>query len=351
MELEITKIFQDKLLEWYDNHARILPWRDNPSPYRVWISEIMLQQTRVDTVKPYFEKFMKEVPTIKELAIITEDKLLKLWEGLGYYTRARNLKKAANMVLSNYDGEIPSNVEALQSLPGIGPYSSGAIASIAFGIKIPAIDGNVLRVIARVMANKGDITNQIVKKEIAEFVNRVLPVQRVGDFNQALMELGATICLPTGIPKCSICPIQEICQGYKLGIATELPLKAKKKTRKVQKKTVFVLHSNNRTAIRQRSEVGLLSNLWEFPHIEGHLSIEECEEVIRKWNISAQTITPMSNCKHIFTHLEWHLMGYFVLIDNIEESDFVWVTNDEIKKKYSIPTAFKAYVKYLFERK
>lgn len=339
-------LFQNNLLEWYDNNARILPWRDNPTPYRVWVSEIMLQQTRVETVKPYFENFMREVPDIQTLANISEDKLLKLWEGLGYYSRAKNLKKTARLIMEMFHGEMPSDQESLKSLPGIGPYSAGAIASIAFGNKVPAIDGNVLRVMARMTANKGDITNRFVKKEVEEIVQRILPTERIGDFNQALMELGARICLPSGTPMCPQCPVNSLCEGYQQGIVAELPVKAKKQTRRIEEKTIFLIQYEDRIAIRQRPNHGLLSNLWEFPHTEGYLSYADCEEILDKWGIIAHSIIPLHEAKHIFTHLEWKMIGYLILAENIDKSlDFLWATEEEIQEHYSIPSAFKAYQK------
>lgn len=350
MDVEEITQFQNDLLGWYDKSARILPWRDNPSPYRVWVSEIMLQQTRVDTVKPYFEKFMSEIPTLEALADISEDKLLKLWEGLGYYSRARNLKKAATMIIEKYNNEMPPDMKALKSLPGIGPYSAGAIASIAFGMRAPAIDGNVLRVIARVTANRGDIAHPAVKKEIGDLVEQLLPKTRVGAFNQALMELGAIICLPNGTPKCTQCPVQTICLGNQQGIAVDLPVKAKKMARKIEERTVFIIISEEKTALRQRSEEGLLANLWEFPNVNGHLSFEESHEVLEKWNIPVIQIIPLKAAKHIFTHLEWHMQGYLVLTDERRESSgFTWATQQEIKHQYSIPSAFKNYLKCLDE--
>ena len=344
MEYESMQQFQSKLLKWYDCNARVLPWRNNPSPYRVWISEIMLQQTRVDTVKPYFERFVSALPTIRDLANVPENELLKLWEGLGYYSRARNLKKAASIIMQEFGGEIPSDIESLQSLPGIGPYTSGAIASIAFGGRATAIDGNVLRVIARITANHKDITDKNTKKEIEALVQKLLPMERVGDFNQALMELGATICLPSGNPKCMECPVHSLCEGSLQGIAAELPAKSKKKERKVQLKTVFVIEYNGNIAIRQRANNGLLASLWEFPNIEGHLSYEESEKRLREWGIIPCHIIPMKNSKHIFTHLEWHMIGYFVEVQSSqEENSFNWATREKIKKQYAIPTAFKEY--------
>lgn len=348
MDLQSIIQFRKSLLEWYDSNARILPWRDSPTPYRVWVSEIMLQQTRVDTVKPYFERFISEVPTIQDLADISEDKLLKLWQGLGYYSRAMNLKKAANIIIQEFCGQFPSDVESLKSLPGVGPYTSGAIASIAFGVRAHAIDGNVLRVLARISANRGDITTPLVKKEIEELVNDVLPTERVGDFNQALMELGATVCLPSGSPKCAECPVHFSCIGSHQGIAGELPIKTKKKERKIEFRTIYIIEYKGSIAIRQRSKSGLLSSLWEFPNTEGHLSEEDSEDLLKEWGITAFKIIPIKASKHIFTHLEWHMIGYYITVQSIHEGfEFLWATRAQIRKQYSIPTAFKAYLNFL----
>ena len=399
------------LLHWYDTHARSLPWRDEPTPYRVWISEIMLQQTRVDTVKAYFERFIAELPTIGDLADADEQKLLKLWEGLGYYSRARNLKKAAGEVMRDYRGQLPSTAEELIKLPGIGIYSAGAIASIAFGNKAPAIDGNVLRVIARLTANLGDITQTEIKEEISGLVQKLLPDQRVGDFNQALMELGATVCLPNGAPKCEICPLNTLCAAHSEDITDRVPVKAKKNARKVEYKTVFVIRHNLKTAIGRRPDDGLLQGLWEFPNAAGSLTPEECATVMRGWGIHVSGIEPLQKAKHIFTHVEWHMTGYLIHAETnkseglqgnvmqgnalrrkdaiqenvIQQGKFqevgtqqnairqdgfredglqagmaqegmpredglyagtlVWATPQELKQYYTIPTAFKTYLK------
>lgn len=344
MDSRYIQKFQEQLLGWYDAHARILPWRDQPAPYRVWISEIMLQQTRVDTVKPYFERFMEALPSIQALAEVSDDQLMKLWEGLGYYSRARNLKKAAQQVLEDFGGQLPSHPEELQKLPGIGPYSSGAISSIAFGVKAPAIDGNVLRVIARITANTGDITNNGVKKEIEKQVVDLLPDVRVGDFNQSLMELGATVCVPNGLPKCEQCPVHALCAGSQQGIAADLPIKQKKKKRRLENKTVFVIEYRDRIAVAKRPEGGLLAGLWEFPNTEGHLFYGESAKLLKAWGITSEGMLPLQNSKHIFTHLEWHMVGYFVEAQQVEDKGlFTWATREEIFAQYSIPTAFKAY--------
>jgi A/G-specific adenine glycosylase len=355
---------QQMLLNWYDTHARFLPWRDNPTPYRVWISEVMLQQTRVDTVKPYFERFIAELPTIADLADVQEQRLFKLWEGLGYYSRARNLKKAALEIVRNYEGRIPSTAQELIKLPGIGPYSAGAIASIAFGSKAPAIDGNVLRVIARITANRGDITQTETKEGIGEFVQMLLPDFRTGDFNQALMELGATVCLPNGVPRCEDCPVGMLCAANSGNITDQIPVKARKKARRVEQKTVFIIRCDQRTAIEKRPDDGLLQGLWEFPNVEGDLSLKECEAVLRNWGVYASGMEPLRKSKHIFTHVEWHMTGILVYTESCGSGDIqngtfqegmfhesmnrksmlVWATPQELKQHYTIPTAFKAYM-------
>ena len=340
--------FQHKLLTWYGSSARILPWRDNPSPYRVWISEIMLQQTRVEAVKPYFERFLEEVPTIRDLAVLPKDRLMKLWEGMGYYSRARNLKKAACILMEQYHGELPSDRKELQALPGIGPYTSGAIASIAFGAGEPAVDGNVLRVMARISGNRGDLKDKSVRKELETLAAELLPRKKPVDSNQALMELGAVVCLPNGKPKCGECPVQSFCEAYKQDAADQIPLKAGKAERRMENRTVFVICFEERIALRKRPEQGLLSGLWEFPNAYGHLSSAECREALAEWGICPGSIVPLPDAKHIFSHLEWHMKGYSVRAKAVqEECGLVWAEKEEIRNHYSIPSAFQAYLRTL----
>ncbi len=338
--------FQSNLTQWYRKESRELPWRSDPTPYKVWISEMMLQQTRVDTVIPYFLRFIAEIPTVQALAQVEEGKLLKLWQGLGYYNRALHLKKAAGLIIENFNGQIPSETEELQSLPGIGAYSAGAIASIAFGKRVPAVDGNVLRIIARITANREDIGDAKNKKRIESFVRELLPLEHTGDFNQALMDLGAGICLPNGEPKCPECPINEFCRAYREGLCSEIPVKTSKKERKIEKKTVLVILYKNRFALRKRNGGGLLPNLWEFPNVEGALTKEKCRELLPEMGLSAYKITALKASRHIFTHLEWHMKGFFIDASEVQNSsDWVWVTKEEINDQYSIPTAFKEYLK------
>ncbi len=342
-----VKEFQDQLLKWYKKEARVLPWRANPDPYKVWVSEIMLQQTKVETVIAYFERFMSRIPTIQALSKIREDDLLKLWQGLGYYNRAINLKKAAQIIVERFNGQIPSHIKDLQSLPGIGPYSSGAIASIAFGTRTTAIDGNVLRVIARITANSGDIGQQSTKKQIERSVQDLLPLEDVGDFNQALMELGAIICLSKEVPKCNKCPVCAFCQAFQKGITLKIPVKVNKKKRKIERKTVFVIFWADRLALRKRANVGLLANLWELPNVEGHLGKEQCKKEINNLGISIKKMIKMKPSRHLFTHLEWQMSAYFVFALEVKDPSVLkWASKEEIDLYYSIPSAFKSFVKF-----
>ena len=253
-ELEILNRIRFPLLQWYGVHKRALPWRETTEPYRVWVSEIMLQQTRVEAVKPYFTRFMKTLPNIAALAAIPEEQLLKLWEGLGYYSRARNLQKAAKAIETEYNGAMPNTYDALLRLPGIGAYTAGAIASISFGVPVAAVDGNVMRVISRILASTEDIGLPQTKKYITELVNRTIPSNHPGDFNQALMELGATVCVPNGIPDCHSCPVQPFCRAYQQNLTEELPVKSRKKPRAVERQTIFLFIHGGTAAIRQRAK-------------------------------------------------------------------------------------------------
>ena len=306
----------------------------------------MLQQTRVDTVIPYFLRFIAEVPTVQVLAYIEEEKLLKLWQGLGYYNRALNLKRAAVVIVEEFDGKIPSGMKELMGLPGIGVYTAGAIASIAFGKAVPAVDGNVLRIIARVTASREDIGMPATKKLFEPLVTALIPADKPGDFNQALMDLGATICLPNGEPKCPECPVSACCEAYRQGLTSAIPVLSKKKARKIEKKTVFVISHDDRFALRKRDAKGLLPNLWEFPNVEGHLTQAQCKQALDDLGVVTYEMKKLPSSKHIFTHLEWHMKGVLVRVTELRNSkDVAWATQEEISHRYSIPTAFKKVVK------
>ncbi len=308
----------------------------------------MLQQTRVEAVKPYYERFLCALPDVASLASVPEDQLMKLWEGLGYYNRARNLQKAAQKIMNELDGQIPASFETLATLPGIGAYTAGAIASIAFGISVPAVDGNVLRVISRILASRQDITAQKVKQELSADLSLILPPKRVGDFNQALMELGAIVCLPNGEPLCANCPLNALCLAHRNRLTSEIPVKAAKKKRRVENRTVFVILSKNKAALQKREQKGLLSGLWEFPNTIGHLSMQEATQFLHGCGIDPIRVTQLPESKHIFTHVEWHMTAYLVLSESSSEQ-FTWCAHDDLTQEYALPSALKAYLKTALE--
>lgn len=344
----------EPLLAWYDAHARVLPWREQPTPYRVWVSEIMLQQTRVEAVKPYFERFMTALPGIRDLAEAPEDQILKLWEGLGYYNRVRNMQKAAQKLTAEYDSEMPADFEAILDLPGIGSYTAGAIASIAFGLPYPAVDGNVLRVLSRIEKSYDDILKQSVKRRFEQEVQAVIPAERAGDFTQALIELGAIVCVPNGAPRCGECPLAAFCQAHQEGVETELPKKTPPKSRRIQDKTVLVLVSDNQAALRKRPAKGLLAGLYELPNLEGHLKPDQVLDYVKEAGLSPIRIQELPAAKHIFSHIEWHMEGYVVKVEEPEQQGnpekLFFVEKQQMEEKYSIPAAFAAYTEYFKHR-
>jgi A/G-specific adenine glycosylase len=357
------------LLHWYDNHARILPWRENPEPYAVWISEIMLQQTRVEAVKPYFERWLRALPDIASLAEAQEQEVMKLWEGLGYYSRVRNLQKAAGVIMENYNGRLPASYEELLKLPGIGEYTAGAVGSIAFQLPVPCVDGNVLRVVTRLAAEKADITTPATKKQLTERVKNIIPKDRPGDFNQAMMELGATVCLPNGQPKCGVCPIAFLCEAHRQDRTGEFPVKRAKQPRKMEERTVLLLLSGSSVALKKRPDSGLLAGLWEFPNFPGHLTVEEITNLIESTGHTLSNLTPLKKARHIFTHIEWNMTGYLADTEEalhqpanavqataaaagaVKEagSDYnsslkiQWIDADLMRDSLTLPSAFKAY--------
>lgn len=342
------------LLQWYDNHARVLPWRENPEPYAVWISEIMLQQTRVEAVKPYFDRWMEAFPSIFDLAAASEEEVLKLWEGLGYYSRVRNIHKTAKIVTKDYGGELPRSFDALLKLPGIGEYSAGSIGSIAFQLQVPCVDGNVLRVVTRITAEEADITEASTKKLLTQWVRTIVPAQRPGDFNQALMELGATICLPNGIPKCESCPVAHLCEAFCRSQVTDFPVKKPKAERRKEKRTVLLLIRKGCVAVRKRPDSGLLAGLWEYPNYSAELTESDVIEELEKKGLSPLNLTKLKKAKHIFTHLEWHMNGYLITLrddgkDSSADEEYQWIESDVLKERLTIPAAFKAYHQILLD--
>ena len=336
----------EPLLNWYEAEKRDLPWRVSKDPYRVWISEIMLQQTRVEAVKGYFVRFLTALPDVSALAGVPEQQLLKLWEGLGYYNRARNLQKAAQQVMERFQGALPESYEELLTLPGIGSYTAGAIASIAFGKPVPAVDGNVLRVLSRLTANYDDIADPKTKCAAEDMLRKVMPAGRCGEFNQSLMELGAVICVPNGPPDCERCPLAGLCEARKQGIALELPVKTAKKPRRIEQHTILLLVRDDLLAIRRRKGKGLLAGLWELPSALGTLTREQAVSQARSFGLEPLRAEELCAAKHIFTHVEWHMTGWRITVaESIPmQGGLVWAKPEQLREEYPLPSAFRAYL-------
>lgn len=336
------------LLAWYDEGHRDLPWRAVPTPYRVWVSEIMLQQTRVEAVRSYFDRWMQALPDIPALAAADEAVYMKLWEGLGYYSRVRNLHRAAVEVCEQYGGELPADYARLLALPGVGEYTAGAIASIAFGLPVPAVDGNVLRVAARLDNDLTPITDAGYKKQTRARFAALMPADRPGDLNQALMELGATVCLPNGAPRCADCPLQHLCLGCHHGNAAMLPVRAAKKARRVEDRTVLLARCGPLVGIRRRPAKGLLAGLWELPALAGHLSPEETRAALAAQGWQVQKLLSLRPAKHIFTHVEWHMNGYYIELAAPPDG-LTFVSPAALRADYALPSAFRAFLSVIEE--
>jgi len=330
------------LLAWYDEYKRDLPWRRDRDPYRIWVSEIMLQQTRVAAVIPYYERWMAALPTVEDLAAVDEERLMKLWQGLGYYSRARNLRRAARMITEELEGVFPDTREALLKLPGIGEYTAGAVASIAFGRPVSAVDGNVLRIAARVACVEEDILDPGVKRRFQKWMEQAVPAARPGAFNQALMDLGATVCLPNGEPLCGACPLAELCRARELGVQERLPIRAKKKDRRVEHMTVYLLIRGEQAALRRREDSGLLAGLWEFPHVPGALEDADAAAPIVRWGLTAVDWKKKLTARHIFTHVQWEMTGYVVQVAG-ESPGLAWVDRRELEER-AVPSAFSKFL-------
>lgn len=341
------------LVEWFRKNKRDLPWRERMDAYRVWISEIMLQQTRVEAVKPYYERFLKALPDVRALAKVSEDRLLKLWEGLGYYNRARNLKYAACQIVEEYGGKFPETYEEIRSLKGIGSYTAGAISSFVYNIPKPAVDGNVLRVVSRITADDSDIAKAGTKSKIEKEIEEVIPRDAAGDFNQSLIELGAVVCLPNGEPRCGSCPVSHLCLAHEQGRETEFPVKKKAKKRRIENRTVLLFRDAQKTAIRKRPAKGLLAGMYEFPNREGRMTYDEVVGYGKSLGLTPVRIRKLGNAKHIFSHVEWHMTGYEILVDELEKSmadenkekgNIIFAEIRQLQEEYPIPSAFEAYM-------
>lgn len=342
--MENTELFSclpAALLPWYEENKRDLPWRRDRDPYHIWISEIMLQQTRVEAVKGYYTRFLEKLPTVAHLAQADDDLLHKLWEGLGYYTRVKNLKKAAVTVMEKHNGVFPADYPSVLALPGIGEYTAGAICSIAYGMKTPAVDGNVLRVASRLLNDPTPIDTPRFKKQTWELLSKVYP-DNAGDFTQALMELGATVCGPNREPDCDHCPCAAFCKAHLCGSEKSLPVKKPKRNRRIEEKTVFILSCDGVYALEKRQEKGLLSGLWQFPNIPGKLSAESALVKVEENGVSVKEIYRYVERKHIFTHVEWHMSGVYLEVKEPND-DYVWLTAQQVEKEVALPTAFRQF--------
>ena len=335
---EQLKNLPDALLPWYEANKRDLPWRRDKEPYHIWLSEIMLQQTRVEAVKGYYARFLAALPTVADLANADDEMLLKLWEGLGYYSRVRNLKKAAKVIQSEYGGIFPQTHKAVLELPGIGDYTAGAICSIAFDQRTPAVDGNVLRVISRLQADATPIDLPARKKEVQAILAAIYPL-RAGDFTQALMELGATICGPNRAPDCENCPCSHLCRGYQTGVAAQLPVKLPKKGRRIEEKTVFILSCEGKYALCKRPDKGLLAGLWQFPEVAGILELTQAMQAL---DVPVKEVYRQVEKSHIFTHIEWKMRGYYLEVTRQDER-FTWLTAEQIVSDAALPTAYRQF--------
>lgn len=331
----------DALIPWYQQNARSLPWRIDREPYHVWLSEIMLQQTRVEAVKPYYIRFLKRLPTLRALSLCDEETLMKLWEGLGYYSRARNLRRAAKQIMETADGVFPSDYESLRRLPGVGEYTAGAIASICYDLPEPAVDGNVLRVMSRICADSRCIDEPVFRREIRAQLCIVYQQHgHCGILTQALMELGATICIPNGMPHCEQCPCKAFCAAKCANTVMQYPVRKKKKSRRIEYHTVYILRCDDQIALRKRPSRGLLAGMWELPHVDGKLAPQEALNAAASWNCMPSELVSVARRVHIFTHIEWHMTCVYLRCKACPE-EFTWVPIAALAAETALPTAFR----------
>lgn len=339
----VPDIMYQPLLNWYPAHHRMLPWRENREPYRVWVSEIMLQQTRVEAVKGYYARFLTALPDVQALAACPEEQLLKLWEGLGYYNRVRNMQKAAKVIMEEYSGIFPQTYAEVRALPGIGDYTAGAICSICYGLPTPAVDGNVLRVMARLQEDFRNVLDIGVKTDVTAQLADIYPHADCNMLTQALMEIGATVCIPNGLPDCMECPLQNVCMARENGSVADLPVREKKQKRRIEERTVFVLECDGKIAIRKRPAKGLLASLWELPNCDGFLLPEEAVAQCSTWDVKPEELLKTVRRKHVFTHITWKMQGVFLRCGS-QSKAFVWVDATELEHVYSLPTAFRCVI-------
>lgn len=342
--LEELELFAQSLTNFYAASGRHLPWRDEVSPYRTWISEIMLQQTRVDVVIPYFLRFIEALPSVEDLAQASEDELHLLWQGLGYYRRIRHAKEAAQRIVLSHGGELPSNYEDLRSLPGIGDYTASAILSIAYHKPYAAMDGNLLRIFSRLLAEERDIGKPQTVRHLKEKAEAPLPFIDPAIYNQALMDLGATVCTPKN-PSCDLCPIGDMCTAYGTTTVEKFPVKAKKKPPRVEKKTVLILSREGEVALHKRPEEGLLGGLWEPILLDGHGTVEDIDAFLFGIGLEKTSLLPLPSARHVFSHIRWEMRGYFLFVKSVglvAEEDITWVRSEELSS-YPMASAVSFY--------
>lgn len=343
----ILRKLPERLLPWFDANKRDLPWRQDREPYHVWLSEIMLQQTRVEAVKGYYRRFLTRLPTIADLAEAEESELMKLWEGLGYYSRVRNLQKAATVIVAEHGGQFPRDYAAIRALPGVGDYTAGAISSICFDEKTPAVDGNVLRVLSRILDDHSCTDDPKVKRRFSAALQEVYPPS-AGAFTQSLMELGATVCVPNGAPHCTECPMRDLCLARQRSTIDELPVRAEKKPRKHRDMTVFLLTCNGRVALRKRPDEGLLAGLYEFPNLPGTLSAEEIIRTAETWGLHPKELEKTVGRIHIFTHIQWDMTGARLHCGS-SNTEFIWADRETVLRDMALPTAFRQFLPDIWE--
>ena len=341
MENSVIKQLPGALLSWYREHRRQLPWRQSREPYRIWLSEIMLQQTRVEAVKGYYQRFLEALPTVAALADADDELLHKLWEGLGYYSRVRNLKKAAGVIMEQHQGQFPTEYAQVLALPGIGEYTAGAICSIAFDQPRAAVDGNVLRVMTRLTEDATPIDSPVLKRSVRQALEAVYPEQ-AGEFTQALMELGATLCGPNRKPQCSECPCRGFCGGYRNGTAEQFPVKKPKAKRREEQYTVFIVSCEGKFALEKRPPEGLLAGRYQFPNCPGSLEPEQALEYLQSRGLRPKELRAQLQRQHIFTHIRWDMRGFYIQVAE-PTGEYLWLSSEEIETKAALPTAFRQF--------
>ncbi|MBQ1372157.1 MAG: A/G-specific adenine glycosylase [Oscillospiraceae bacterium] len=339
---ERLRLLTQALPQWYADHARALPWRQDREPYHIWLSEIMLQQTRVEAVRGYYARFLAALPDIPALAQADPELLHKLWEGLGYYARVRNLQKAAQVLLTKHEGHFPEDYAAIRSLPGIGDYTAGAICSICFDLPTPAVDGNVLRVVTRLTADGRCVDDPAVKRDLRETLAAVYPARGAGVLTQALMELGATVCVPNGAPNCGNCPAAAFCAARDGDAWASYPVRAKKRERRIEQRTVFVFSREGALALKKRKSTGLLAGLWEFPNVPGWLEPQQALNLATEWGLHPRGLERQTERTHIFTHVQWEMRCYYIPCA-AEGKELLWADEPALNGQYALPTAFRMF--------